>query len=775
MQLEFFSILPNRYGVKTTDNCVTFRMFISFLEQRLEAQSSFKTKFYEFVLRQFNKIPEVSKPAGVTVLKSNTHLLELLYTCLFPPLNSELDALWALAIPDSDTIFYSTPAFHALMSPANPGGMDATASEEEKVLFYHSLDEVRYALILERVYHVAPVVKEKTIYVWTDKVTGLPKYYNLVVDNRFVDVIQLPGAALPDTGVIQRQLEQVEHLSAMEKTIPLSGFRFEGFSVITATDITRKHALHKMRGEITRLIPGNYQQTYGNMLCLLQAFSGKSYLQFGLLPFLKVNDRLISTVESYPNSIAINVARQQNISWENVSEWLNNQLHHCADGFSDESGDLEISVLQKAISRAGFSGYAVLKLYHNNVLSGLLEINVKPGNIPDQQMLSELDAALPVLGQFLYHHQLEFESSIGKLIRKEFNSIQPAVRWKFNEVAWNLLSGLEKTTCNDIELIRFENVHPLYGSIDVRNSSIERNSALLKDMQMYFVVATETMQSISTIADPALYRLMAEVRQLQALTNLYFSANDETVFINLVDKVNTYLESFAVVHPGSAHRLENYFEAMNRVTGSGYENRRALETSMQLVNRCINHSLESMQVELQQSYPFYFEKFRTDGIEYDMYIGQSIAPLQLYKQDYLYELRRWQLASMAAIARLVRSQAAVMPVHLQTTQLIYVNANPIDISFRTDEKRFDVEGSYNIRYQIVKKRIDKVHVKTTGERLTQPDTISVVYSQKAHGGEYLNYIRGLQAEGLLKPVIEQFELEEMQGVIGLMAIRVGVA
>ena len=129
---------------------------------------------------------------------------------------------------------------------------------------------------------------------------------------------------------------------------------------------------------------------------------------------------------------------------------------------------------------------------------------------------------------------------------------------------------------------------------------------------------------------------------------------------------------------------------------------------------------------------------------------------------------------MAGIAKIVRSKAAIMPIHLQTTQLIYVNANSIDISFRTDEKRFDVEGSYNIRYQVVKKRIDKVHVKTTGERLTQPDTIAIVYSQKAHGDEYRHYIHGLQEQGLLKPGIEEFELEELQGVIGLMAIRVSV-
>ena len=135
-----------------------------------------------------------------------------------------------------------------------------------------------------------------------------------------------------------------------------------------------------------------------------------------------------------------------------------------------------------------------------------------------------------------------------------------------------------------------------------------------------------------------------------------------------------------------------------------------LENSMQYLNFIIADYLDKMQADVQKQYPVYFEKIRTDGIEYDMYLGQSISPKQPYKKSYLNELRLRQLKDMAAIAKLVYISAQALPVPLQTTQLIYVNASSIDITFRMDEKRFDVEGGYNIRYHIVKKRIDKVHV-----------------------------------------------------------------
>ena len=61
-----------------------------------------------------------------------------------------------------------------------------------------------------------------------------------------------------------------------------------------------------------------------------------------------------------------------------------------------------------------------------------------------------------------------------------------------------------------------------------------------------------------------------------------------------------------------------------------------------------------------------------------------------------------------------------------------------------DEKQFDVDGAYNIRYEIIKKRIDKAHLKGTKERLTVPGKIAIVYSQDKDADEYLKYIKSIK-------------------------------
>ena len=129
---------------------------------------------------------------------------------------------------------------------------------------------------------------------------------------------------------------------------------------------------------------------------------------------------------------------------------------------------------------------------------------------------------------------------------------------------------------------------------------------------------------------------------------------------------------------------------------------------------------------------------------------------------------------MVKAARLTHALEKKLTLPLQTTQLILAHSIPLSISFRNKERKFDVDGAYNIRYEIVKKRIDKVHTRDGEQRLTQPGKIAIVYSQQKELNEYLEYIEFLQNENLIIGEVEYLELEELQGISGLKGLRIEV-
>jgi len=91
---------------------------------------------------------------------------------------------------------------------------------------------------------------------------------------------------------------------------------------------------------------------------------------------------------------------------------------------------------------------------------------------------------------------------------------------------------------------------------------------------------------------------------------------------------------------------------------------------------------------------------------------------------------------------------------------VLVQHTPLAIRFRFDEKRFDVDGAYNVRYEVIKKRIDKAKVRGGSERITQPGTMAIVYSQRNEAVEYRQYLEYLKSLGYVIGEPEELDLEE---------------
>jgi hypothetical protein len=222
-----------------------------------------------------------------------------------------------------------------------------------------------------------------------------------------------------------------------------------------------------------------------------------------------------------------------------------------------------------------------------------------------------------------------------------------------------------------------------------------------------------------------------------------------------------------------SNKVDVYMNRLDKNLNVVYEKRKNYENSVTLLNDKLAKYLDKQQLQAQEMFPHYFERYKTDGVEFNMYIGQSLINNKAYDDLYLYNLRLWQLQTMYELENLAFSSRKKMQHDLRVASLILVHSNPMAIRFRMDEKQFDVDGAYNIRYEIIKKRIDKAHIKGTNERLTSPGKIAIVYSQDKDALEYEKYINYLQSKNQLGK-IEHVSLEDLQGVSGLKALRVEV-
>ena len=769
--------INEKFTLAQLDTALSLRPFINFLKKSLKNDSSLKDKLTAFLLEKLAQFPELEGDVPLENLDKYRDVLELIFVSMSNVTEDETRLPWALGLPMRPLFVYGTTAFNTLMIDAKNHKLKKAVVHDEKMMRERNL-RMTYTFILERMYNFSPFHKNEIIHTFVDEETELLRHLKINIDTRFIEVT--PTGPLPDLNTIAgpEQFDDEHGFEKLEKVLPLSLFKFRGMSVVTITDETVKYAVETIKNTIVKHNRHSEDECYKDVTKSLKTLVQSNAIDFNVTPLFRINEKLVLPQLANLKSVLMN------------EDCTNGAARSAYQAFAEEYIRNPKALIYKTISpkeaklypflasctRTGIQSFMVLPLFSNNQLAGILEIYTREPGILDEKVLAMLEPAYPVLAQLVQITIDDFNAAIDGVIREKFTSLQPAVQWKFNEAAWHYLQEIEHKGKGKIETIGFESVYPLYGAIDIRNSTIERNKAQLNDLQHQFSILLETLQEVKKHYNLALTdEMIYKCRKWKNTLDDSLTPHGEVKLTDFLEKeAVSYLKHFKLTHPGSAGIVEKYFEAIEESKGAVWSNRRQLEESMQMVNSAVNNYLDMMKDELQQSYPCYFERFRTDGVEYDIYLGQSIAPQKPFDILYLKNMRLWQLSSMAAIAKITHEMLPNLSKPLQTTQLIFIHSSTIDISFRNDERRFDAEGGYNIRYQVIKKRIDKVHIADTNERLTQPGKIALVYFNRRDADEYISHIQYLQEQQILLNDLEFLDLEELQGVAGLKALRVGI-
>ncbi|MGC4101509.1 CBS domain-containing protein [Ferruginibacter sp.] len=761
------------------DVSISFNGFIKHLQQRIQEEDGIKREFFEYVLSKLHADKNATGDISLDETEKHKEALYLIYNLLVPVITDEAQQLWGLSVPLKPHIFFGTNAFYDLLTNMDTGAVKCQILNNADNDMHDKMKiQLLCSLVLEKLYRFPALHKNELSYSVEDETTGLMNFFKINIDTRFVEVTA--KEELPELNLFElaAEMENADFdWSNLAARLPLTSLKFSGFSIITAKDITSMQAIENIKSAIINRHPGDEGDYYKGVVSSLKTIVGSNDIEFGLLPVFKLNNKLVITRENRTHNMMVRVfgtMDQQDDFYQRTEAYLENPRVIL---YSNINTDNKEHKYLSYLYQNGIVSYALFPVYSGTHLAGVVEIFSKKENLLTATTLTKLEPALPLLSQLFQHHIDEFSRNIENIIKEKFTSLQPAVEWKFRDIALSYYdsnedSGKKKTD----EKIIFKEVYPLYGAVDIRNSTVERNNAQSADLIVQFKLIITTLKEIKkqvniTLADELIFKCNTWLKAIETK-----NINEDNLKITefLDEEINPFLDYFKNNNPLVEPVITQYYQSVNEENGIVHHNRRVLEKSMQTINAAINQYLELFRDEVQLSYPCYFEKFRTDGIEYDIYIGQSITPQKPFNNLYLKNIRLWQLNSMVAIARITQALQPELEKKLETTQLIFIRSSAIDIAFRNDERRFDVEGSYNIRYQIIKKRIDKVHVRITGERLTQPGKIALVYFNKKEADEYLEYIKYLQSKNLLKKEVEFLELEELQGVSGLKAIRVSV-
>ena len=747
----------------------SFGPYVLTLRNKMEEASVANALFYRHLIKKFQQEPSLLIPfENVEVLEEHEDLIQLLQMSLMPLSADSENFSMALAFIQPNRLFYYTPSFRKTFL-------------DEQVKFDTEADKISHLrffikIVLQRCYQVETENPTIIKQVYSQQNHTI-RHHEIRIESSFIQV-HCDGVLPPyDTAWVNILQAPDENFTALFNEFPSTKFTLEGFCMMVTEDVSRKIAINHLQDAVLHMHTTDLDDTLRKIEIATGELLYDLRIVIGVTPFFKINGKVVYDRSSINKCVGISTEEKRVENGITIQDIYNkfaaNPQPYIVSNVNDDY--LFKRPYLSGLRENAIKSLLVLPIKTRDGLLGLFEAGSSQDAFISAKTADILQPAIPLITDLIYYMIEIFDSKIDRLVKEKFTPLQKSVEWKFNEVAWEyMLHEQDNNPDEVIGTVTFEQVHPLYGAVDIRDSSIQRNMAVRNDFINQLRTTLDLLDNIAKrVTLPLAESIHFKCSKYMESLHDTLTADDELHISEFFSEALVFFKYISNRYPEFSKSIDAYV-AGNHPNGEFHQNHVAYENSFQKINKKILSYYEEEIERLQFIYPFYFERYRTDGVEYNIYIGQSICPDQPFNSIYLTNIRLWQVTAMARVAISNRALLGELQVPMQTTQLILVHGQPIDISFRKDERRFDVEGSYNIRYEMLKKRIDKVRIKHTEERLTQPDKIAIVYSNSADVEEYLQHIKFLQDKGVLADNVEMLELENLQGVIGLKALRVGI-
>ncbi|MBQ0736570.1 GAF domain-containing protein [Aquimarina celericrescens] len=685
----------------------------------------------------------------------------------------QLNEIKIATIPFNNTVLKSSQRYQNIINAAGK-------NFEPQI---KNLDEDHYFImgcsIILNTYYGYTIDFRRPFFYDIPDANGIMRHYRIMYNGDFIDIIKTDKAKDITDADVAELLDNFDNVDIWKEKFPPYSWIFKGIVLANMFDVTTDVSLSDFKTSLIK-----YDKTQGDFIGSFESI---------FRAIFNLHEIKVGFSNYNPESQSL-----ERIPFKNIDSYiLYDEYCDCCETalcggtyhyLFEKSTYFAISdvkkyqksspkeIMYKNLVAQNINSAILAPIKSEGKMLGILEI-VSP-NIHELNSINanKLQDVMPYLVDSVLRSKAKMENELELIIQQECTSIHPSVHWKFREEAKRFMRSMVEETPISFQEVVFDNVYPLYGQIDIQGSSDARNHAIQKDLVLQLNAISKVINKVLETDSLPIYE------QLKYRTNRYIDSITEQLQVDSEQKIINFIKKD--ITPFFKHLkkkskdldvvIEEYNEILDKSLKTVYKHRKAYDDSVMLINKKLASLLDQKQDEAQGMYPHYFERFKTDGVEHNMYIGESITKQNSFNRIYLYNLRLWQLQVMCEMENAYYQMKNDLPVPLDVSSMVLVFSTSLSVRFRMDEKRFDVDGTYNARYEVVKKRVDKSKIKGTDQRITEKGKLVIVYSQSSDEREYIKYINFLQSKNYLEEEIEVVEVEDLQGVTGLKAIRVNI-
>lgn len=589
------------------------------------------------MLKEADKNPELREGiSDFSLLNKYQKQIDEILDPVFPELLLAND-IKAASVPFSFTSFKFSDRFMNIVESAPDDYDFKIRNLEDNSLYLHAC-----IMILAYCHGYFIDLKRPFFFDIPDKNSGVTKHYRVAFNGDFAEVIPTENAPEITEEDYKLLLDNFDNIEVWKEKFPPNSYIFKGFGIMNLFDVTADETLSSLRDNLLRKDENLLMDAQQN----LREFYNIKDLMVGLSLFDISALKMGSLSVKKSKSIILNeetIITQGKFFCDGVMNSVFHEKESLAISDVEKYGvNSNKNQFYKNLKAKSIGSIMLIPITTgSDDFFALLEIaSPRPYelNSVNQDKLKDI---IPVFQAAVKRTAEEHQNVLEATIQEHYTTIHPTVKWRFYEAAEKFhtesFEGVKNAKLDDII---FKDIYPLYGQSDIKGSSLARNLAIKNDLITQLSLAVEVLDEACKIETMPIYdELMFRVEEYLDAVKKGLKAGDEIGILdflkrevypvfNHAKKLNSALEKLV---GGYMNRLDKNLKVV-------YEQRKAYEESVTILNQELADYIDRKQADAQAMFPHYFERYKTDGVEFNMYIGQSLVNDKEFDDLYLHNL-----------------------------------------------------------------------------------------------------------------------------------------
>ena len=436
---------------------ISFDPLIKYWQDNLKGAGVFAPVRKE-VLKVIKGQPELKGNLDRKTIEDNRETIGLLLSAIIPVSSVSTDMI-AVMEPFSMDPFFATEKYSDILS-FKDGTFDFELDFPMEKMIAGRIASAG-AHILTNYYGVDWSI-EKPIVFTSRKGDGFIKKFRIEIITDFVEPVVKGDRPEISESQVKQLKENPYDIDAWLTILPPEVFSFKGFLIIKLSDVTQSELLSDLKFDLLKKDAISDQKNFEMIEDKIRSL----FKIDGLRTSIAILNPNTNRIQSYGGGIwgtcDITEKDVKNSLYKKVCDTQSTIV------VEDLSEHAESSRTEKMLLESGFQSIVLSPILADGEMIGILELMA-----PNKGDLNTLNTVrlihfLPVFNVTLKRLLDESENEIQAIIKQKATAVHPSVEWKFHEVAEQYLQyGSEM----ELAPVVFDNVYPMYGQADIRDSS----------------------------------------------------------------------------------------------------------------------------------------------------------------------------------------------------------------------------------------------------------------------------------------------------------------